>query len=200
MNYLAHMLLAGDDPDLRLGGLLADHVKGRHALATYPARVQAGIHLHRDIDRFTDQHPGVIAEKQRVPPPYRRYAGILLDVFFDHILARDWDVYSHQPLIDFSDSVMLLGQQHHDTLPDSLKRFMGYARQRDLLAAYAQMSTISDVMKGLSSRMKRANPLAGSDQVLRDNQQRISDCFHDFFPQLQAYTEHQRRRFYGDGG
>jgi Uncharacterized protein conserved in bacteria len=94
MNHLAHVLLAGDEEALQLGGMLGDFVHGRPDPQRWPERVIAGIRLHRAIDVYTDAHAEVLAAKARLPPPYRRYAGIALDMWFDHCLARDftrWD-------------------------------------------------------------------------------------------------------------
>jgi acyl carrier protein phosphodiesterase len=100
MNHLAHVLLAGDDEALQLGGMLGDFVRGQPDPALFPAPVIRGIRLHRAIDSYTDGHPEVLAAKASLPPPYRRYAGILLDMWFDHLLARDFSHWSAQPLED----------------------------------------------------------------------------------------------------
>ncbi len=90
MNHLAHALLAGDDEWLLLCGMLGDFVHGQPVPQLFPSRVIAGIRLHGAIDVYTDAHPEVLAAKAQLPPPYRRYAGILLDMWFDHCLARDF--------------------------------------------------------------------------------------------------------------
>src|SRR5699024_8931556 len=101
MNFLAHALLAGDDPDLEVGGILGDFVRGRPD-PTLPAGLRRGIALHRAVDAFTDRHPDVAAARRLFDPPWRRYAGIMLDVWFDHCLARDFGRWSDWPLEVFS--------------------------------------------------------------------------------------------------
>ena len=109
MNYLAHLYLAGDDSELLIGGLMGDFVKGRVDPAR-PAAVRAGILLHRRVDSFTDQHPVVRRSKARIDPEFRRYAGILVDLFFDHFLACDWPAYSRQPLPQYADQPRVLAE------------------------------------------------------------------------------------------
>ena len=89
MNYLGHLYVAGDDPELQLGGLLGDFVRGRD-LSAFPEGVARGISLHRSIDAYTDRHPAFRSACEALPAEYRRFSRILIDVYFGHLLARDW--------------------------------------------------------------------------------------------------------------
>jgi acyl carrier protein phosphodiesterase len=109
VNHLAHTLLAGDDEALQLGGMLGDFVHGTPDPARFAPRVIDGIRLHRAIDVYTDAHAEVLAAKAQLPPPYRRYAGILLDMWFDRCLARDFSRWSGRPLAPFYLSPCLQG-------------------------------------------------------------------------------------------
>src|SRR5947209_4453083 len=97
MNWLAHVYLSDDDVEHRLGNILADVVKGRDR-KVLPAGIRRGIASHQVIDAFTDYHPQVLACKEFVSPDYRPYAGILLDIYFDHVLAVHWPTYSEAAL------------------------------------------------------------------------------------------------------
>ena len=115
MNHLAHALLAGDDEALQLGGMLGDFVHGQPDPAVLPSRVIAGIRLHRAIDVYTDAHPEVLTAKALLPSPYRRYAGILLDMWFDRCLARDFPRWSVRPLPEYSVALRaLLWRRYQD--------------------------------------------------------------------------------------
>jgi len=98
MNWLAHLLLAEPNPELRLGNLLGDLVKGEERKILNP-QLQRGLECHQAIDIFTDKHSIVKCSKKRLDPQYRRFAGILVDVFYDYILANNWDDYSDRSLI-----------------------------------------------------------------------------------------------------
>ncbi|WP_049623913.1 ACP phosphodiesterase [Frateuria defendens] len=187
MNHLAHALLAGDDDALRLGGMLGDFVRGAPDPALPPG-VARGIRLHRAIDVFTDAHPEVAAARVLLPPPYRRYAGILLDMWFDHCLARDFGRWSAQPLPAFSAELRALLHRHAALLPPALRRFLAYMDANDLPAGYADPAVLARALAGLGSRLSRANPLAGALPVLEARSAALQERFEAFFPALQAFA------------
>jgi len=187
VNVLAHALLAGDDPALRLGGVMGDFVHGTPDLAL-PARVREGIYLHRAIDGFTDSHPAVRAARERMQPPFRRYAGILLDVWFDHLLANDFATWSDEPLASFSDNVRAELHAADAILPDGLKRFLAYMDMHDLPARYAHLDRIEGAFAGISRRLSRANPVAEGLAVLIADADALRATFAAFFPELRAFA------------
>lgn len=188
MNHLAHTLLAGDDEGLRLGGLLGDFVHGRPDPQQWPAPVIAGIRLHRAIDVHTDAHPEVLAAKARLPAPYRRYAGILLDMWFDHCLARDFSRWHAQPLPRYSADLRRLLQRHEALLPPALQRFAQYMERHQLPAGYADRAMLGQAIAGIGRRLSRANPLASALPVLVAHEAPLQQHFEAFFPQLQAFA------------
>ncbi len=193
MNYLAHLLLAGPEAEWRLGGMLGDHVRGgdwRH----YSPDVAAGILLHRAIDRATDTHPAVVGARRALPPPFRRFAGIILDVLFDHLLACGWSRYHPLPLPQFAAQNYRLLAQHHAELPASLQRFADHLIERDLLLGYRNTGTIDQVFVGLSQRLTRRNPLGSAGRLLSDGQRMIAlqACFDQLLPDLQAFATEYR--------
>jgi acyl carrier protein phosphodiesterase len=188
MNHLAHALLAGDDEWLRLGGLMGDFVHGSPDPAL-PPRVAAGIRLHRAIDGFTDGHPEVAAARALFAPPYRRYAGILLDMWFDHCLARDFARWSAVPLEAFSADVRGLLHRHDALLPEALRRFRGYMEAHDLPAGYARREEVGRALLGIAHRLRRANPLDAALPVLVGLDGPLRARFSAFFPELRAFAE-----------
>lgn len=193
MNHLAHALLAGDDPDLVFGSLLGDFVRGAPDPALPPA-LRAGIRLHRAVDAWTDAHPIVVAGRARFAPPWRRYAGILLDVWFDHCLAGDFARWSAQPLDDYAAWLHEVLDAHAAQQPPALRRFVAYMRAHALPAAYRERAMLDRVFAGLSQRFGRANPLAESGPVLDAQAAQLADDFAAFFPQLAAFAAEQRAR------
>lgn len=200
MNNLAHTLLAGDDEALQLGGMLGDFVRGQPDPAQYPARVIQGIRLHRAIDVFTDAHPEVLAAKALLPSPYRRYAGILLDMWFDHCLACDFAHWSPQPLADFSGGLRDLLHQQDGLLPPALRRFRQYMEANDLPAGYADRQVLGRAVAGIGQRLTRANPLETALPVLVAHEAELQRCFEAFFPQLRAFAQEWVRTQVGWAG
>ena len=188
MNFLAHALLAGDDDALRLGGMLGDFVHGNPDPARYPDRVISGIRLHRAIDVYTDAHPQVLAAKACLPPPYRRYAGILLDMWFDHCLARGFSDWSDQPLVEYSIALHALLRQQDALLTPALQRFRTYMEANDLPACYADRATLGRALAGIGQRLSRANPLHTALPVLLAHEGELDERFAVFFPQLQGFV------------
>lgn len=188
MNHLAHALLAGDDPGLQLGGMLGDFVRGTPDPAL-PGKVVAGIRLHRAIDVYTDAHPEVLAAKALLQPPYRRYAGILLDIWFDHCLARDFPRWSTQSLDRFSTKLRDLLQARHALLPPTLQRFLSYMQAHDLPAGYARRDELAQSFRGVGRRLRRDNPLDHALPVLIALEAPLQRRFEAFFPQLQDFAQ-----------
>lgn len=188
LNHLAHALLAGDDDALRLGALLGDFVRGEADAVAVPARVIAGIRLHRAIDSHTDAHPAVLAAKAQLPSPYRRYAGILLDMWFDHCLARDFSRWHAQPLQPYSLALRRLLRRNEPLLPPALRQFLGYMEANDLPAAYAELAVLERALAGIGRRLRRPNPLAVALPALLERQALLQACFEQLYPSLQAFA------------
>ena len=187
VNVLAHALLAGDDAALRLGGVMGDFIRGTPDLAL-PPRVRDGIYLHRAIDGFTDSHDEVRAARERLPAPFRRYAGILLDMWFDHCLARDFAKWSAHPLAEFSTGLREEMHAAMPILPDSLRRFLGYMDANDLPAGYIEPAAIGKALGGISQRLSRANPVAEAMPLLLSEDTMLRGTFERFFPQLRDFA------------
>ena len=107
MNYLAHILLSGDNPEIIIGNFMADSIKGKQ-YKIYPEQVQIGVLLHRHIDTFTDNHHIVRQSTKRLHKKYSHYSGVIVDIFYDHFLAKNWDLYSAIPLDLFVQEVYQL--------------------------------------------------------------------------------------------
>jgi len=187
MNHLAHTLLAGDDDFLRLGGLMGDFVHGQPDPAL-PEGVIAGIRLHRAIDVYTDAHPVVVQARSLLPTPFRRYGGILLDMWFDHLLARDFPRWSSQALDAYSSDVRELLHRHEPLLPPGLLRFRHYMEAHALPAGYARPEEMGAAFDGISHRLSRANPVGQALPVLVELDRPLQAAFEVFFPQLREFA------------
>lgn len=187
MNHLAHALLGAADADLMFGSLLADFLRGRIDPAL-PRGVRIGIALHRAVDRFTDAHPQVVAARALFDPPLRRYAGIVLDVWFDHLLARDWPCYAEGSLHAFSCRVQTMISHRVTELPPRMQGFARYLQANDLPEAYRDEATINATLRGLSQRLRRPNPLAAALPIVRSHAAALDRAFSAFFPDLVAHA------------
>ena len=188
MNWLAHLRLSPPQPLLRLGNLAGDFVAGVD-LATLPADLQRGIALHRAIDRYVDAHPVVVAAKARLVPPHRRFAGVLLDVWFDHFLARDWAQHGDgRPLPLFLADVHQDLRTHHALLPAPLQRVAPRFCADGWLEGYASVDGIARVLGLMARRMSRPTPLADGAELLRADYTAVERDFKALWPELVAFS------------
>lgn len=187
MNYLAHLHLGGQRPAQLLGSLYGDFVKGLLP-GRFPAELEASIRLHRRIDSFTDSHPLTQRSMARFPREQRRYAGIMLDVFFDHCLARDWHRHADIPLDSFTRNVYAVLHAEPE-LPERLALIAPRMAAQDWLGSYRDFEVLDQVLKGISRRLSRPEGLAGGMQQLRALYQPLSEDFAEFYPVLQAFAQ-----------
>lgn len=193
MNYLAHLYLAGSDPDARLGNLMGDFVKGP-VPAELPITLQQGIVLHRRIDSFTDAHPLFRRSRRRLPDDFRRYGGILIDLFYDHLLTRYWHRFHDQPLDDFIDEVHRLLTYRLPDLPPRMQRSMRYLLANDLLRSYRHSDGVARALAGLERRLTRPVNLSAAVTELATHYDGFSADFQRFFPELIAHVDSQKQQ------
>lgn len=190
MNYLAHLHLGGQRPGQLLGSLYGDFVKGR-LQGQFDPEVEAAIALHRRIDVFTDRHPLVDIALGRFSETRRRYAGIVLDVFFDHCLARDWTLYADRPLEQFTADVYHVLSRERQ-LPERLAKIAPHMVANDWLGSYREFEVLEQVLRGISRRLTRPEELAGAMAELRRLYEPLSEDFSLFYPQLQDFAQNTR--------
>ncbi|GAA5003395.1 DUF479 domain-containing protein [Pseudoluteimonas lycopersici] len=187
MNYLAHAWLARHSDEAILGALLGDFVFGQSALLDWPTPVRVEIACHRHVDRYTDAHPDVIAARALFPDGLRRYAGILLDVHFDHLLARDWPRWDGGSLDAFTARVYRVLREHREQLPPRLHAIAPQMETRDWLGYYRQRASVDGAVRGIATRLSRhGERLVECLPVLRANEAAVEEAFERFFPELIA--------------
>lgn len=191
MNYLAHLYLADDDPDSRIGSLMGDFVRGR-VDECLPRAMRREVLRHRHIDSFSDAHPVFRRSKWRIRPEFRRYGGILIDMYYDHFLARRWSDYSDLPLADFADGIYRTLREHHHRFPARMQRSMSYLVGNDLLQSYREIDGIRRSLQGIESRLKRPSRLREAVFDLEVNYEDLEQDFVAFFADLIAYVEQQK--------
>lgn len=197
MNYLAHAFLSHSTPELLIGGLLGDFVKGRERLQQYSPAVRAGIRLHRAIDRYTDAHAIVHASCALVSPARRRFAAILIDVFYDHFLARHWLRYTGQPLEGFTRKVYTTLLPDIASYPERLQHILPRMAADDWLASYGEIESVDAAVHGIARRFQRftrAAALADGVQELLNHYAAFEQHFLEFFPELCRFTENEQHQ------
>jgi len=163
MNFLAHAFLAGDIPALVVGGVIGDWIKGPLP-GTLPDDLAKGVALHRAIDSFSEVHPAFRSSRARVSPARRRYAGVLVDIFYDHLLALEWTSRHKQPLSEFSASVYQQIAARMNQIPQTAHRAMAFMAAEDWFVSYSDLDGIATVLARMSRRARQPNPLAGGEQ------------------------------------
>jgi len=189
MNYLVHFLLAGDDDELRLGNLLGDFVKGRverFAHRGLTERLRIGIQMHRTIDAFSDRHPAVHRSKRILTPEYGRLSGVIVDVFYDHVLARRWPEHHPQPLSVYTQDVYRTLRDNLHRMPAAVHPLVGAMSRGDWLRAYASQRGIERALQGLAARRPVAAGIGTAGRLLSDHFDRFSADFDEFLPDLRA--------------
>jgi acyl carrier protein phosphodiesterase len=186
MNYLAHLHLGGAQPAQLLGSLYGDFVKGPLE-GRFPEPIETAIRLHRRIDAYTDSHPLISQAKQRFPREHRRIAGVLLDLFFDHCLARDWQHYAEQPLDDFTAYVYRVLAEE-PALPERLAYVAPRMAAQDWLGSYREFAVLGQVIQGMSRRLSRPELLVGTLPQLSRLYEPLSEDFRLFYPQLLGFV------------
>jgi acyl carrier protein phosphodiesterase len=193
MNYLAHAWLARHSDAAILGALLGDFVFGQAALRDWPDGVRREIVVHRRVDRYTDAHPDVVAARALFPDGLRRYAGILLDVHFDHLLARDWSRWDGGSLDAFTARVYRVLREHQGELPPRLRAIAPRMAAHDWLGSYRERDSVDGVVRGIATRLSRhGERLVECLPWLRAHETAVDSAFERFFPDLVAETPRLR--------
>lgn len=167
---------------------MGDYVKGKSYLA-FPEEVKKGILIHRDIDYFTDMHPITRRNKQRVAARYHKYAGIIIDIFYDHFLACLWDQYSDLPLQDFVSRTYDLLKRNYKVLPEAIKRWFPTFLENNWMMAYRRVDGIELVLERMSANTSLPNHAAYATDVLKDQYSVFEEDFQEFFPLMVAFLE-----------
>ncbi len=191
MNYLAHLYLSGENPQRMVGGLLGDFIKGP-LRGDFPDTIECGIQLHRQIDVFTDRQPEVQIAIERFSPPYRRFAGILLDLCYDHMLAANWPQYHDRELDIFCQDFYRTLASYHNILPAGAKRFCEVAPRVNWLQNYARFEELEIMLERIGQRFRNPVPLQEAFPFLEQQYPLLEQEFHQLFPRLIEFSAKQR--------
>lgn len=181
MNYLAHAYLSFNQPEILVGNMISDFVKGKKRY-DFPRGIQLGITLHREIDRFTDEHPALRNAKEIFRPTYRLYCGALVDVVFDHFLAIDNNEFSEDKLRVFTKETYDTLNNYSEFFPEKFNMMFPYMQSQDWLFNYRQPWGIEKSLGGLVRRSKYMTESETAYRLFIDNYHALENCYRAFFP------------------
>ena len=187
VNYLAHLYLSEPNEDAWLGSLLGDFVKGPLE-ARGSDDITRAIILHRRIDTFTDSHPVVLQSKLRISAERRRYAGIMVDMFYDHFLAKYWDEFHTESLGAFATRIYAILEQRHASLPERLQQMAPAMAKWKWFESYARVDAIHTALDRMGRRLKRENRLLDSADELVEHYAGLESDFRAFLPQVRQFA------------
>ena len=193
MNFLAHLYLSGGDEKLMVGNFIGDFVKGRSALQKFERRIISGIELHRAIDEFTDTHPTVTQSKNRLRPKYRHYSGVIVDVFYDHFLAKNWTDYHAAPLKDFASFAYRLIENYDAVLPNEVKHMLPFMMKGNWLVNYSRVEGVARALSGMAGRTPYVSKMEEAGDDLIKYYGDFENEFSLFFPELSKYCQSRIR-------
>ncbi len=190
MNFLAHIYLSKENTDLMLGNFLGDFVRG-NKYKNFNPTIQKGILLHRNIDTFTDANKLVRISKRRLHERYGHYDGIIIDLFYDHFLAKNWSNYSAIPLDIFAKYFYQLLHENYDLLPEKAQNLLPYLEKYNWLYNYQFIDGMKTVLEGMNRRTKMISKMNISINDLQEHYSEFENDFTQFFKELITFTDNK---------
>ncbi|MEC4113615.1 acyl carrier protein phosphodiesterase [Myroides pelagicus] len=188
MNFLAHIYLSLEDDNLKIGNFIADSVRGKTYL-NYPPKIQQGILLHRAIDEYTDFHTTWRSSKKVIVPTYNHYASVLIDMYYDHFLAINWEKYHQTPLATYASEFYTLLEDNFDILPEKVQKFLPIMLSENWLVKYKTLDGLNYILTQMDKRTKNISKMRYATVDLEANYTILQDQFKLFFDELQNYVE-----------
>jgi acyl carrier protein phosphodiesterase len=186
MNFLAHLYLSGSNQEILMGNFIADAVKGS-SYTSYPKKIQQGILLHRAIDHYTDTHPIVRTSKNRLNKRYNHYSGVIIDILYDHFLAKNWPEYSAIPLDIYAESIYDILSENTSLFPEKIGQMLPYMIEYNWLVNYATVDGIENILKGMNRRTQGVSKM---DQAVHDLKKHYTDFENDFTFFFKELSDH----------
>tara|TARA_R110000850_G_scaffold274786_2_gene412790 strand:+ start:20121 stop:20723 length:603 start_codon:yes stop_codon:yes gene_type:complete len=192
MNFLAHIYLSGTDEEIIIGNFIADGIKGKQYLK-FPPGIQKGILLHREIDTFTDAHPIVRQSTKRLHKNYGHYSGIIVDILYDHFLAKNWNQYSKVPLTTFVENFYNLLHNHYHILPLRIQKMMPHMISDNWLLSYATIPGIGKILFQMNYRTQNKSKMNFAVEELELHYDDFENEFTLFFAELIPFCNKKRK-------
>lgn len=188
MNFLAHIYLSFGDPQLTLGNFIGDSIRGKDYLH-YPEPMQKGVLLHRSIDSFTDTHPITRQSSKRLYPKYRHYSRVIVDIYYDHFLAKNWASYYHVPLQEYTEEFYDLLLENLHRLPEAIQQMTPYMISDNWLLSYKELDGIERVLRGMNRRTSHKSGMDLAIEDLKEYYIEFEKEFTSFFDELVIFSQ-----------
>jgi acyl carrier protein phosphodiesterase len=188
MNFLAHIYLSGDNDLIKIGNFMADGIRGKH-FETFPMEIQKGIVLHRSIDTFTDAHPVFRTSTKRLHQRYHHYAGVIVDVFYDHFLSKNWANYSDENLDDYIQRFYQSLNENKEILTERTSGLMPYMIEQNWLWSYQTVPGIDTILTQMDSRTKNKSKMRFASEELQEFYSEFEQEFTVFFEDLRIHAK-----------
>lgn len=193
MNYLAHSYLSFGHPQILVGNIISDFVKGKKKLL-YPPGVQAGIKLHRLIDAFTDEHRITQEAKLFFRDFYRLYSGAFVDIVYDHFLATDQSIFKGDALEKFTANTFDKLDAQKQIFPENFSYVYPYMKEHNWLLNYKHRWGIEKSFAGLVHRATFMNSSKEAIAIFEKNYSKLHHLYNEFFPNLEEYTKNEYQK------
>lgn len=190
MNFLAHIYLSGNNDFIKIGNFMADGIRGKQ-FENYPSDIQKGILLHRAIDTFTDANFIFRKSTKKLHKRYHHYAGVIVDVLYDHFLAKNWEKYSDENLAEFIDNFYQSLELNKEILSERTLNLMPYMIKQNWLLSYQTIDGIKEILRQMDSRTKNKSQMRFSTEELQEFYSEFEEEFTLFFEELRAYVDQQ---------
>jgi acyl carrier protein phosphodiesterase len=187
LNFLAHIHLSGPNQWIQTGNFMADTVRGKDYLQ-HPIEIQKGILLHRAIDTFTDAHPLFRSSTKRLHAKYHHYSGVIVDIFYDHFLAKNFHDYSESSLADFTQNFYRFLENHTEALTEKTQHMLPYMVQQDWLFNYQYTEGIARILGQMDRRIQRGTHMQDAVQELQEFYPEFEQEFRQFYHEVQLFS------------
>lgn len=192
MNFLAHIYLSDENEGVTIGNFIADHIKGKK-YENFPPEIKKGILLHRAIDSYTDSHAIVKMSTKKLHKNHGHYSGVIVDILYDHFLAKNWATYHDQPLELYVDNFYKTLQSNYNILPARIKSMMPYMVADNWLLSYATVQGISRILEQMSVRVKGKSNMNFAIIELEAYYSEFESEFTAFFEELRLHVKNKLR-------
>lgn len=191
MNFLGHIFLTGKNKELLLGNFMADSIKGNSYL-NYPEPIQKGVLLHRFIDSYTDEHPAFRNSTSKLHADFSHYSGVLVDVFYDHFLAKNWDDFHNTPLKEFAQDFYTKIQRQYEEMTPSMQYIFPHMKNNNWLLRYPSIEGIQTTLTEMSVRIGRQYGLEKSVRNLQKDYSFFYQDFQEFITDILLATKEKK--------
>lgn len=190
MNFLAHIYLSGAEEGIILGNFIADGIKGKK-YKVFPDSIQKGILLHRAIDSYTDKHPIVKLSTARLHKNYSHYSGVIVDILYDHFLAKNWKKYHPVPLDKYVENFYELLRKNYEILPTRIQKMMPIMISQNWLLSYESIEGIAKILSQMNIRTKGKSKMNLAILELEKYYDDFEKEFESFFKELISFSQNK---------